>query len=231
MQNSRKRGIRMNATQALTRGRTAAAQVLVSDSLPKRVLMLYGLYTLIHNADFLVGYYVLPEGFLRGSAITAAGQVVASQNSFWEQFGMTLLFNIGWMVTLSVVANFNQVRGFPVGYLLPISIGFFTGLILGSNSFVSSNVDQYGAREGLALGSSIGGLETLGYLLVIAATVRLGIYQYRSWWRWSGEWAPTKLMRIRDIRLSTNEWFTIALGLLLIVVGAYRETLMAFGQL
>jgi hypothetical protein len=221
----------MSATQVLTEGGTLATRVPVNDSLLKRVLLLYGLYTLLNNAAFLTAYYFLPEGFLRGSAVTTSGQIVANQGSFWGQFATTLLFNIGWMVTLSVLLNFNQVRGFPMGYLLPISIGIVTGLILGSNSFVSSNVDQYGAREGLALGTSIGGLETLGYILIIAATVRLGIYQYRSWWRWSRDWAPTKLMRIRDIRLSGSEWLTIAAGLLLIILGAYRETLMAFGLL
>ncbi len=221
----------MNAAQVLTQSRTIPGQVFSRDSLLKRVLMLYGLYTLLSNAAFLVGYYILPEGFLRGSALTTSGEVVAGQVSFWGQFAMTLLFNIGWMVTLIVLANFNQVRGFPVAYLLPISLGIISGLILGSNSFVSSNVNQYSAREGLALGNSIGGLEMLGYVLIIAATVRLGIYQYRSWWRWSGKWSPIKLMRIRDIRLSRGEWLTIAAGLLLIIVGAYRETLMAFGQL
>lgn len=221
----------MNATQVFPQVRTVPTQLLTRDSLLKRVLQLYGLFTLVNNAAFLVGYYLLPEGFLRGSPATTSGRIVADQSSFWGQFAMTLLFNIGWMVTLSVVLNFNQVKGFPVGYLLPISTGIITGLILGSNSFVSSNVDQYGAREGLALGTSIGGLETLGYLLIIAATVRLGIYQYKSWWRWGGEWSPTKLMRIRDIRLSEGEWLTIAAGLLLIILGAYRETLMAFGQL
>ncbi len=221
----------MNATQVATQGRTTVTQVLVQDGLLKRVLLVYGLYTLLHNAAFLVGYYFLPEGLLRGSAVTTSGEIVASQGSFWGQFAMTLLFNIGWMAALSVVLNFNQIKGLPAGYLLPISVGVLTGLILGTNSFVSSNVDSYGAREGLALGTSIGGLETLGYVLIIAATVRLGIYQYKSWWRWSGEWAPTKLMRIRDIRLSRSEWLTIAAGLLLIIVGAYRETLMAFGQL
>jgi hypothetical protein len=134
-----------------------------------------------------MGYYLLPEGFLRGSAVTAPGEMVAGQGSFWGQFAMTLLFNIGWMVTLIVLANFNQVRGFPGAYLLPISLGIISGLILGSNSFAASDVDQYSAREGLALGNSIGGLEMLGYLLIVAATVRLGIYQYKSWWRWSGE--------------------------------------------
>jgi hypothetical protein len=38
-------------------------------------------------------------------------------------------------------------------------------------------------------------------------------------------------MRIRDIRLSGSEWLTIAAGLLLIILGAYRETLMGFGLL
>lgn len=222
----------LNAARVLAQGRTISTQVFITrDSLLMRVLMLYGLYTLLSNAAFLVGYYLLPEGFLRGSALTTSGQVVAAQSSFWVQFGMTLLFNIGWMGTLIVLTSFNQVRGFPVAYLLPIALGITSGLILGSNSFVSSNVNQYSAREGLALGNSIGGLEMLGYIIMVAAMVRLGIYHYKSWWRWSGQWAPTKLMRIRDIRLSKNEWLTIAVGLLLIVIGAYRETLMTFGQL
>jgi hypothetical protein len=29
--------------------------------------MLYGLYTILSNACFLIGYYLLPEGFMRGS--------------------------------------------------------------------------------------------------------------------------------------------------------------------
>ncbi len=207
------------------------AQAVAPDSLLKRFLWLYGLYALLNNSAFVFAYYFLPEGFLRGTPWTAAGEVAASPGSFWGQFAVTLLFNLGWMAGLSVILNFNQVKGVPVGYLLPISFGFFTGLIAGSNSFVASDVDRYAAREGLALGLSIGGLETMGYLLIIVASVRLGIYQYRSWWRWSGEWAPTKLMNIRDIRLYRPEVLTIVLGVALIVIGAYRETLMAFNLL
>ncbi len=221
----------MNATQVLTAGIPVPTQLSMQDSLFKRVLMLYGVYMLLSNAAYLVGYYFLPEGLLRGSAVTTSGQIVAGQSSFWGQFAMTLLFNIGWMVALIVLLNFNQVKGFPAGYLMIISLGILTGLIPGNNAFVSSDLNQLSAHEGMALGLSIGGFETLGYLLIMAATVRLGIYQYKSWWRWSGEWAPTKLMRIRDIRLSSGEWFTISAGLLLIIIGAYRETLMALGQL
>ncbi len=61
---------------------------------------------------------------------------------------MTLLFNLGRIVTLSVLANLNQVRGFQMGYLLPISIGLLTGLIFGSNSFLSSDVNHTGRAKG-----------------------------------------------------------------------------------
>ena len=44
------------------------------DHLAVRVLWLYGLYMLISNATFLIGYYVLPEGILRTSPQTAAGR-------------------------------------------------------------------------------------------------------------------------------------------------------------
>jgi len=37
------------------------------DHLAVRVLWLYGLYMLMSNATFLIGYYLLPEGILRTS--------------------------------------------------------------------------------------------------------------------------------------------------------------------
>jgi hypothetical protein len=40
-----------------------------------RVLWLYGLYMLISNAAFLIGYYLLREGIFRSGPLTAAGRV------------------------------------------------------------------------------------------------------------------------------------------------------------
>ena len=202
---------------------------MVRESVFKRVLWLYGLYTLISNAMYLLGYYLLPEGFMRGSPATAAGRLVAAAPNFWSEFAMTLLFNLGWVVVLAVILNLNQVRGFPMGYILPISLGITSGLISGTNSFVASDLTQYNAWDGMALGISIGGIEMLSYILVIAATANLGVYQYRSWWRWSGEWKPTKTMNLRDIRLSRPEALCLVAGILLLLFAAYRETLMAMG--
>lgn len=207
------------------------SQVHVSGSVYSRILWLYGLYTLLNNAFFLIGYYWLPEGFMRGSPQTAAGRVVAEAQTFWGQFGLTLLFNLGMVAIVSIVMNFNQVKGVPVGYLYPCFLGITSGLIAGTNSFISSDLTQYTVRDGMALGLSIGNLEMLGYIFVIASTVRFGIYQYRSWWRWDKEYKPVKVMNFRDVRLSAPEIVCLAIGVLLVIIGAYRETLMAFNML
>jgi hypothetical protein len=177
----------------------------VPETVWQRVLWLYGLYMLLSNAAYLLGYYLLPEGVMRGTPYVAAGRVVASATSFWGEFGLTLLFNLGLVVSIGVLLNLNQVRSIPTGYVLPISLGLVSGLISGTNSFAASDLRVYNAWDGMALGLSIGGVEMLAYVLVIAATAGLGVYHYRSWWRWSGVWQPAKLRRLRDVRLSRSE--------------------------
>lgn len=198
-----------------------------SETVWKRVLWLYGLYMLLSNAAYLAGYYLLPEGFMRGSPQVGIGRLVGSATSFWGEFGLTLLFNLGLVVIIGVLLNLNQVRGFPTGYVVLISLGLVSGLISGTNSFAASDLRLYNAWDGMALGLSIGGVEMLAYILVIAATAGLGVYQYRSWWRWSGAWAPVKLRRLRDIRLSGPETACLALGIALLIAAAYRETWLA----
>lgn len=190
-----------------------------------RILWLYGLYTLLANASFLVGYHLLPEGFMRGSYVGAIADFVAAPESFWPELGRTLLMNIGIVTALCVLLNLMKVKDFPLGYVLPIFLGITSGLVLGTNSFAVDDLSRYSVREGLALGLSIGEVEMLGYILVIAATVRLGVYQRESWWRWSDKFV--KVMDFRDIRLSTQEILLLAIGILLVVFGAYRETAMA----
>lgn len=201
---------------------------MIRESVFKRLFWLYGLSTFFHNLAFLVGYYLLPEGFMRGSPQVAIGSLAAT-GSFWSEFAMTLLINLGLMAALAVFLNLNQVNGVPTGYVMPISLGIVTGLIVGTNSFAASDLKQFNAWEGTALGTSIGGVETFAYILIIAATAGIGMYHYRSWWRWSGEWAPTKIKSFREIRLARAEAGCLVLGILLLVVAAYRETAMAVG--
>lgn len=204
-------------------------RVLLGGGVLSRVLVLYGLVSLVSNAAYLAGYYLLPEGWLRGSPSTAAGRA-ASTGSFWSEFGMTLLFNVGIMVTLIVVCNLTRVRGIPVVYLLAVSIAATSGLISGSNSFVASDLTQYNAREGTALALGIGGLEGLGFVLVAVATLPLGIFEYRSWWRWwGGKYKAVRTGRLREVRFTRAELVCLGLALTLLLVAAWRETTMALG--
>lgn len=203
-------------------------RVHIHGSVFTRILCLYGLNTLLFNVFLVISYYLLPEGFIRGTPLTAAGEVVSGADSFWVQFGLTLFFNLGIMTTISIAANFSQVKGFSVGFLIPIILGIAGGLVVGTNSFVADDLDRYtNVREAMVLGQTIGGLETLGFILVIAATVKYGVYQYRSWWRWGKEWEPKKVMPIRDVRLSRKEILCLVMGILLLVIAAFRETAMA----
>jgi hypothetical protein len=209
-------------------GARASMQLGSRDHVLKRFLWLYGVYALLNNAAYLFGYYLLPEGFMRSSPQGAVGRAAARPDSFWGELVVTLFFNLGWMAILAFVLNLNQVKGFPVGYILPVSLGITAGLVAGTNSFAASDLTQYNAWDGMALGLSIGGLEMLAYILILAATANLAMYQYRSWWRWSGEYKPVKLRSFRELKLTRGEAIALVLGVLMLLLAALRETLIAF---
>jgi len=114
--------------------------------------------------------------------------------------------------------NLTNIKGFPQGYFIPITLGIVSGLFLGTNSFVAMDLSTIQFREGQALGFTIGGIEMLGYICLVASTVKFGIYQYNSWWQWNEK--PHKVMNLKDIRLSKSEIYCFVFGVILIVIAA-----------
>jgi hypothetical protein len=51
----------------------ASESVQTSNAVFRRVLLLYGAYTLLTNIAYLFGYYPLSAGFMRGSPQMAVG--------------------------------------------------------------------------------------------------------------------------------------------------------------
>lgn len=188
----------------------------------KRVLWLYGLHTLLSNVFLVIGYFFLPEGILRNSPLTWAGNVAARPETAGGEFVATLVSNLGIMATIGVGLNLISIKGFPQGYFVPIILGAVSGLFLGTNSFVAMDLSDIQFQDGLAIGFTIGGLEMLGYVCLVASTVNFGIYQYQNWWQWNEK--PHKVMKLREIRLAKSEIFCLAVGVLLIVIAAYRES-------
>ena len=198
--------------------------VHTQDGVLKRVLVLYGLFMLLSNAAYVLAYYFLPEGLLRGSPVQTTARVAAT-GTFWSQMALTFLINLGLLLVFSVCLNLFQVRGFPVGYLWPIVTAVQSGVVAGTNSFLLSDLTKVNVRDGMALSLSIGGIEFLASILVIASTVSIVVYQFSSW----TQLRPTKLKNLRDVRLSRAEVLGVIAGITLLFVAAYREAVMAAG--
>ena len=187
-----------------------------------RVLFLYGLYMLLHQVVFLIAYFGLPEKWLVGTPWLRLGAWAAVGGTWGGQFVRTLATNLGVVCGLCAGLNLQRIRGFSVGYFVPIWLGLMTGLVLGTNSFVKMDLGvPLPFLWGTAHAMTIGGAETLGYILVTAATVKLGIYR-RDTWRWNDRF--TRVGRLRDVRLGWAEWVALAMGIGLVVVGAWRES-------
>ncbi len=195
------------------------------DDVLKRVLLLYGLFMLLTNAAYLLGYYLLPEHFLIGSQMEAPARVVAASGTFWSQMVLTFLFNLGLVTVLSLWLNLFQVKGFPLGYLWLIVTALQSGLVAGTNSFLQSDLTKFNVREGMAANLSIGGLEFLAYILLIASTVSIAVYHFSSW----TQLRPTVMKKFRDVRLSRTEVLCLIAGIVLLLVAAYRETVLGRG--
>lgn len=186
-----------------------------------RVLFLYGLYMLLHQVLFLIGYFGLPEKWLVGSPWIRVGEWAAAGGTWSGQFVRTLVTNLGVVCGLCATLNLQRVRGFSVGYFIPIWLGVMTGLFLGTNSFAALDLRGEPYLPGAAQAMTVGGAETLGYILVTAATVKLGIYR-RETWRWKDRFQ--RVGRLRDVRLKWAEWLALAMGIGLVIVGAWRES-------
>ena len=194
----------------------------MKDNVWMRVFWLYGLHTFLANIFLALGYYFLPEGILRDSPLTWAANLAAGPETPGGEMALTLFFNLLVMAIIGVGLNLISVKGFPQGYFVPIVLGIISGLFLGTNSFVAMDLADISFRDGMAIGFTIGGLEMLGYIFVIAATVKLGIYQYQNWWQWNEK--VRKVMPLREVRFSKSEIICLVVGVLMILFAAYRES-------
>jgi len=168
----------------------------------------------------------LPEGIFRGASPFAA--LVARQSNFWLHFGETIIINFSFIAFGVGMSLFMYREGIPFGYGIPIATGIFGGLILGSNSFMD-DLSRYSVLEGLVRGYSIGELEVLAYIFIIASTAGISIYMDTTPW-YSLKTKMVKVKNFRDIRLSRQEWIVLLIGIFLLIIAGYNETMLWFTE-
>lgn len=196
---------------------------LTQPSLLRRAAWAYLIYAVLLLAAFAVGYFLLPRGVLRGTPWTAAGAAAATPSSPGAQLLLTVGFNLMFAL-LGVAMNLQRVRGFPAGYLLVFAAGIGSGLVAGTNSFVQQVISPY-TLEGWLVALRVQHVEMLGYTLIVASTIRVGLNEYSSWLPGKAKEQP--IQHWRDIRLSHRELAGVAAGIALILFGAYNETVLA----
>lgn len=195
-----------------------------SHNLVARVIWAYAIYIALVLTCFALGYFFLPRGLLLNTPWTAFGELAASPDSFVEQYALTVLFNLGFAFLLGVALNLQRVNGFPTGYVFVFAAGVVSGLLAGTNSFVSQVISPY-TLEGWLVALRVQHLELLGYTVVVASTISIGLIDYSSWLPWKAK--ERRIQRWRDIRLAKQEILGIVVGIALILIGAYNETIIA----
>jgi hypothetical protein len=66
----------------------------------------------------------------------------------------------------------------------------------------------------------------LGYTFIVASTISVGLRDYSSWLPWKAK--ETRIQGWRDIRFARLEIIGIVIGVALILLGAYNETVLTF---
>lgn len=197
-------------------------QKLTQQNVLKRILWAYFVLYLIPTLlAFAAGYFLLPEGFLRGSISSTPAEFVAQQTGFWPVFLSTLGFNLGIVLSIGIVTNTQRVRGFPCGYIYVLVQSIIVGIVAGTNSFVLQIISPY-TLEGWLVAIRIGHLEFLGYTAIIASTIGVVLEEYDSW-----KWKPDRTRSWRNIKLSRQEILGLVIGIILVIIAGYNETIFA----
>lgn len=140
-----------------------------------------GLYFLglgLFLAAWFLGFYLFPEGSMRGTSLASklAGSDIGL--SVGKELSRILLVNL---LMGSVIILFNlsfRINNIPLGYLIPPIWFLLYGLILGSNSFTFA-MDGKMAPSLAVLGRS-GLYELAAYTLIAVSTYNISRFEIKS---------------------------------------------------
>jgi hypothetical protein len=150
---------------------------LVHRRLAVRFAGLLALGVLMFAAAWTLGYWVLPEGLLRGRSAAAALAGDTAAPTFWAEWGRVFAVNL-LLGSLILLANgLVRVNGYPLGYLIPLVWFAMYGLTLGTNSFAIPLPERM--APSLAVLGRSGLYELAAYALAATATSGLSGYTVR----------------------------------------------------
>jgi len=146
------------------------------ESLLIRFLALLGLGSVIFLVFWILSYYLLPEGVLRGRTAAAALAGEQAASSLFREFLRIVLLNTFMMAVVILANRILIINGFPLGYFPPLVLSAMYAVTLGTNSFSMPLPARMAPSLGVFLRS--GPYEIISYLLMAAATYALPTYRF-----------------------------------------------------
>lgn len=198
-------------------------RILQHDRLPARALgALAGGLALLY-ISWGVGYYVLPEGILRGKL---SGGLPMNTGSVEVLYLQILGYNLLLPGLLTVLLSLMQVGRYSLGYNVPFLNVILYGLWLGSNSFAVP-MPQRQAPTLAVFVQRTGPYEMIAFLLVAAAFARSGRVRQMSFWRGPVVAVPPAERR----RFGAAEYLAVALAIVILAAANLIEAVMLVERL
>lgn len=192
-------------------------QFLNHKSIFVRFFSLYAIGIIIFIIAWYLGYALLPEGILRGKS--AAAQIAGNEaaDSLLKELIKIFLINL-FSASIIIFANFNsKVKGYPLGYLIPVLWLMHYGLLLGTNSF--SIPMPYRMAPSFEVLNRSGLYEIASYTLVAVSTYSLPRYEANSIFS-----LKQKAISPQDRHPMTKEqWIGIIVAIFILFLSNLRE--------
>ncbi|AZH26037.1 hypothetical protein [Haloplanus aerogenes] len=168
------------------------------------------------TAAWLLSYFFLPQGLLRGGN---PGASTGYAGSITREF----LWLFGWNVGVSLIAiGANTLRSVntPMGYVIEVVQAPWYGAVWGTGSLAIGT----GARivpSPTVLVERSGPMEITAIVAIVVATRGVMIWRQESGPRWREEF--DRVQSPSDWSLTRREWALLIGGYLLLAVACYRE--------
>ena len=187
---------------------------LQSEKLHRRIVSGLTLGLAVMYLAWTIGYFLLPEGVLRGK--TGAGFISNVLPEDASVFPLALIWNSAVAFVVMPLVGLLAVGRLSLGYVLALGNFALFGIFLGTNSF--SNPRPEALAPGLHVFGATGPWEIASYMLVAAALATR--YRFRQK-HWLGG-GTTRISR-RGEKLGSGPWIALAIAALTIVITAWIE--------
>ena len=170
----------------------------------------------VFTVAWILSYYLLPQGLLRGGSPAATADYAGSvSREFLTLFGWNVAVSL-----IAVVANTLRSLNTPLGYVIQVVQAPRYGATWGTGSLAIGTGERIAPSLAVLVERS-GPMEITAFVAIVVATRGVMLWHQESGPRWREEFE--RVRSPSDWVLTRREWTLLAGGYLLLAVACYRE--------